>query len=47
VPDFLNFMSESVVIPSALSCESVIGKVNPKVWWSCLERSNVIGNSFL
>jgi hypothetical protein len=45
VPDFLNFMSESVVIPSALSSQSVISKVNAKVWWSCLDRSNVVGNS--
>ncbi|KAH3696540.1 hypothetical protein DPMN_084011 [Dreissena polymorpha] len=45
LPGLLNFTSNAVEIPCALSNNNVITKVQPKVWWSCLEKASVVDSS--
>jgi len=45
LPDLLNFTSQCLELPSALSSQSVIESVKPTVWWACLEKSSVVGES--
>lgn len=37
IPDFLNFLTDSLQLPTTLLHEFVITKTRPTVWWSCLQ----------